>query len=80
MMIKRVVFGAMAVLMTAYMAMAQANPQQPGRTRTEPQQPPAQMTVPEAQQPPQQRDRQRTRNPMESQPQLQGESAPGPGG
>src|SRR5947209_9302137 len=79
MMIKRIVFGAMAVLMTACMAMAQANPQQPGRTRTEPQQPSAQMTVPEAQQPPQQRDRQRTRNPMESQPQLQGESAPGPG-
>ncbi len=79
MMIRRVVFGAITVLMTACMAMAQANPQQPGRTRTEPQQPPAQMTVPDAQQAPQQRDRQRTRNPNESQPQMQGESAPGPG-
>src|SRR5437016_11356775 len=72
---KRVVFSAMTVLMTASMAMAQANPQQPGRTRTPPQQPPAQMTVPDAQQPPQQRDRQRTRTPMESQPQSQAEGA-----
>src|SRR5438046_10025852 len=68
---KRVLFGAMTGLMTTCVAMAQANAQQPGRTRTEPQQPPAQMTVPEAQQPQQQRERQRTRNPMESQPQLQ---------
>jgi len=74
---KRVLFGAMTGLMTACVAMAQANPQQPGRTRTEPQQPPAQMTVPEAQQPQQQRERQRTRNPMESQPQLQAEPAMG---
>ena len=67
---KRFVFGLMVVLMTACIALAQGNPQ-PARPRTEPQPPPAQMTVPEAQQPPQQRDRQRTRMPMESQPQTE---------
>src|SRR5947207_9889899 len=74
---KGVAFGVMAVLMTACLAMAQANPQQPGRTRTEPQQPPEQMTVPEAQQQQHQRERQRRRNPAESQPQLQAEPAMG---
>src|SRR5205807_1429104 len=75
---KRFVFGLMVVLMTACIALAQGNPQ-PARPRTEPQPPPAQMTVPEAQQPPQQRDRQRTRMPMESQPQTESvQTQPGP--
>ncbi|HEV3042064.1 MAG TPA: peptidase S10 [Candidatus Angelobacter sp.] len=75
---KRIVFGLIAVQASAYLALAQANPQQPSRTRTESQQPPAQITIPEAQQPQQQRERQRTRNPMESQPQSQAEPATSP--
>jgi len=62
---KRVVIGGLAVLLSAYAAAAQADPQQPARSRTEAQQPSPQMAVPEAQQPQQQRDRQRTRTPGE---------------
>ena len=83
---KGIVVGAILLLAT-YIAVAQEDPQQPERTRGQAQQPqPAQAapsspqeTVPQAQQQ-QSRERERTRLPMEQQPQLQQESGQPPQG
>lgn len=56
---KSIVVGGVAVLMAACAALAQANPQQPGRTQP-------QVTVPQAQQPPQQSRPQRAAEPQPS--------------